>query len=378
MSARPAVALVVLACGAMLATGCGSGAKGDSGSTAAKESGKADAVQGVLVVDGRTQGRRDRTPATRQADPPTPRRSAAPRAVDEAWPAPELNADGTIADGEDPFEYSFVPVPAMPIEDDPYTTSAVAGAAMQLRNIDVDRWNAWMEDGVGSPFQQRTDSTAASLVEVTVERCGGAEQVATGSVLDDETVVTTATAVENAARRVRIGPADGYGPRIAAMVRYLDVDDDVAVLKVPGLRAEPLGWHQPASTDPTLAYAYGVAPGGRSGTLRRVPVVTTQREQSITVEQPDAFAKQITDRSVQTVVGAVTSGFQGGVVMATNDERMRGGWGFHGMLRARMGLRSDTAGIVVPSRVVAEDLDAADQLDEWFEIKPGGCPQWHR
>ncbi len=377
--ARMLVVLLVLAGAMLVASGCG--AKGSSGDAKSASTDDASQVDGFLVVDGKARGARGLpaasadTPATSTA---RERTDVADESDEDEWPAPELNADGTIDDGPDPFDQTFVPVSAMPIEDDPTTTSEIAAAATQLKNVDTERWQQWMDDGVGNPFDQHVDPTAAALMQVTVERCGGETHVVTGSVLEDETVVTTATAVENAERRVRVGPAMGSGPRIAAMIRYLDVDDDVAVLKVPGLQVEPLGWHQPASTSPTFGYAYGVAPGGRNGTLRRVPVVTSQQETSITTEQPDAFAKRITDRSVQTLVGAVTSGFTGGAVMATNDERMRGGWGFHGMLRARMGLRSDTAGIVVPSRIVGEDLDAADQLPEWFEIKPGGCPQWHR
>jgi hypothetical protein len=174
------------------------------------------------------------------------------------------------------------------------------------------------------------------------------------------------------------GTGSDEPPRIPAMIRFLDVDDDIAVLRVPGLGIQPLGWHVPVGTAPQLAYAYGVAPVGRAGTLRRAPVITSLQESSISIEQPDGFAQQISDRSVQTIVGGITSGFSGGVIAATNDEFLRDGWGFHGIIRARVPFRADTAGIVVPSRLVGEALDAEAGLEEWFEIRPGGCPQWRR
>ncbi|MCB0877949.1 MAG: trypsin-like peptidase domain-containing protein [Thermoleophilia bacterium] len=381
MSVRhPTPALLLIMAMALLASACGSGS-GASDSTASgadKAGSGADAkVDSVLVLDGAVV-------ASPKADTPT-RSRARVRARDaspvdtttEVWPELPLTAAGTIDDGPDPFEGEPIPVQAIPIEDDPYTTSTIAAAASKLRTVDPDQWDSWMGSNGHSPWQQDAGSNTGSLVKVTVERCGGARQVATGVVLDDETVVTTVHVVENAAKRVRVSSASG-GARIPAMIRYLDVDDDVAVLRVPGLTQPPMPWHVPVGTDPLFAFAYGVSPVGLAGTMRRVPIVTSLQEESITVEQPDGFAKQITDRPVQTLVGGITTGFSGGVVQATNDTTLQGGWGFFGLIRARMGLRADTAGIVVPQRIVADALNAAEGLDEWFEIRPGGCPQWHR
>lgn len=301
----------------------------------------------------------------------------------EYEPLPLL-PDGTIDDGEDPFDAEYVPVLRIPIEDDPYTTSSIEEAAMQLRRIDVEQWNEWMAPaGARSPWQQGADPITDSLVEVTVERCGGARHVATGVVLDDETVVTNVHVVENASKRVRVGRAASSARatdprRLPAMIRYLDIDDDIAVLRVPGLNQPELLWHQPVDAAPAFGYAFGVGQGGRSGTLRRVPVMASMQEERITVEQPDGFAQEISDRPVQTIVGGISSGFSGGIVAATNDPSLQANWGFHGILRARMGLRADTAGIVVPQRIVEEALVANDGLPEWFEIRPGGCPQWRR
>jgi hypothetical protein len=334
----------------------------------------------MLVVNGEPVGRKQ--PAERAADAASSARkprTSKPRQVREVpWPALRLTAAGTIDDGPDPFDGDNVPVQPIPIEDDPYTTKDIDVAAAQLRRVDRDKWDEWMTGMERSPWQQGPDSTASALVEVTVERCGGARSVATGVVLANDTVVTTVHAVENAAKRVRVAPAIGYEPRIPAMIQYLDVDDDVAVLRVPGLRMTPMRWHVPLNAEPLFGFAFGVGPGGRSGALRRVPVITSMQESSITVEQPDGLAEQISDRWVQTLVGGITTGFSGGVVAATNDPALATSWGFHGLLRARMPFRSDTAGIVVPSRIVAEALDANDQLDPWYEHMPGGCPQWNR
>jgi S1-C subfamily serine protease len=322
-----------------------------------------EAAQGraAAPVDAEPPRQRERRPSERPRIPPLP-----------------LLADGSIDAGPDPFEASFVPVQAIPIEDGPDATRTIARSAAQLRRIDRARWDEWMRTGIRSPWQQGDDPISASLVEVTVERCGGARHVATGVVLADETVVTNVHVVENAAKRVRVSQAVGMNPRLPAMIRYLDVDDDVAVLRVPGLRAPALAMYRPAGAAPRFGYAFGIAPGGRSGMLRRVPVVTTTREETITVEQPDGFAQPIRDRSVQTLVGGISSGFSGGVVATTNTRSLAGGWGFHGLLRARASLRADTAGIVVPSRIVAAALAAERQLEEWFEHRPGGCPQWRR
>lgn len=385
-----ACALAVLG---VVVAGCGSGEASDdqksssAGMTAGEAAREADGPSTLIMkgrrVDPEGEPRSDEVGPRRAGGASRVRRelSSGRRDGRTEPQAPPLLADGTIDDGPDPFEDSYVPVQAIPIEDDPYTTSTIETAAMRLRRIDLDVWQDWLyNSNARSPFQQTTDPTASALVEVSVERCGGARQVATGVVLDDETVVTNVHVVENAAKRIRIAQAASSDSqrRIPAMIRYLDVDDDIAVLKVPGLRIAPMLWHAVVHDRPIVGYAFGVAPGGRAGTLRRVPVVATQSEETIRVEQPDGFARQIRDRPVQTLVGGISSGFSGGVVAATNDPTLQTQWGFHGLLRARMSLRADTAGIVVPSRLVEDALDANDRLDEWFEIRPGHCPQWER
>lgn len=376
---------------ALLLAGCGGAdrapSKGSEDGGDRQEGAAVEPAASVLVVRGRSSVSDDpsatlpvRSPRGRPdvaAPLSPPRRLALDR---EPWPAPPLLTDGTLDAGRDPFEGQAVPVQPIPIEDDPGATAEISQAAMELRRIDVERWREWMDGDGESPWQQpRVPSgpAMAPITKVFVERCGGARTVATGVVLDEETVVTTVHAIESAASRVRVGPVTG-GRRLPAMVRYLDVDDDVAVLKVPGLTTEPMRWYVPVDEAPRLAYAYGVVAGGRSGTLRRAPVLASTRETTIDVEQPDGFARRISDRPVQTVVGGISGGFSGGVVSMTNDPLLRTGFGFHGLVRARVPFRADTAGVVVPSRVVAAALDAAERVEEWFEHPPGGCPQWRR
>lgn len=392
MIARRAIQVVIVVVAALLVAACGGKDTSDS-TPRDDEGGDADRTPSLLVIDGDAVGAANPVGGMKgstEADGRVVRETDA-AADDEEEAAEEqeyepipLLPDGTIDDGDDPYDAEFVPVLAMPIEDDPYTTSTIEAAAMQLRRVDSEQWAEWMAPPTArSPWQQGADPITDSLVEVTVERCGGARHVATGVVLDDETVVTNVHVVENAAKRIRVGRAASSiratdPRRLPAMIRYLDIDDDIAVLRVPGLTQPEMLWHQAIGTAPAFGYAFGVGQGGRSGTLRRVPVMASMQEETITVEQPDGFAEEITDRPVQTVVGGISSGFSGGIIASTNDPTLQAGWGFHGILRARMGLRADTAGIVVPQRIVEEALAANDGLPEWFEIRPGGCPQWHR
>jgi hypothetical protein len=371
------IGVAVAACGGSDATTSASDEKSDDAAST-------EAVESVLMIDGKKIG----ADGTVQREPTLGTKSGAakPKRVrstavddDDEWPALELNADGTIDDGPDPFAGERIQVQPLPIEDDPATTTTIDAAAAEMRRVDRADWDRWIgANGQRSPWAQGDDAFAASIVDITVERCGGARTVATGVVLANETVVTTVHAIETATKRVRVSSTIGEGPRIAAMVRYLDVDDDVAVLKVPGLKVRPMPLYVPSGTAPRLGYAYGVANGGVAGTMRRTPVMVSMQEESIELEQPDGFAEQISDRSVQTLVGGITTGFSGGVVATTNDPNLATGFGFHGLIRARVPFRSDTGGIVVPSRIVQAAITASGSLDEWFEHRPGGCVQWRR
>ena len=378
MTSIPRLVLVLVA--TCVVAGCA----GEEAPKPEKSDNPAGSSTSSLLLNGREVGG-DTPPAVgagrgEVADSLTPRRAAREvAAVDvEEWPEPALLPDGTIDDGADPFANGVVQVQPLPIEDDGAATRAIDRSAMQLRRVQLAQWNRWMDAGLRSPWQQDADPTLDSLVKVVVERCGGARSVATGIVLDDETVVTTVHAIESPSRRVRIASAFGASQHIPAMIRYIDVDDDIAVLKVPGLDATPMLFHVVTDDEPHWGYAYGVSRGGVDGTVRRTPAVVAMEAETLTVEQPDGLGERISDRSVIPFVGGVDSGFSGGVVMATNDPEFLTGWGFHGLIRARVPFRSNTGGIAVPAPLIGDALDANDRLDEWFERPVGRCPQWHR
>lgn len=373
--------LLVLMLGVLVA-GCGGAVDEATSSESSKETTPGAKADSLLVIDGKEVG----ADGLATADPTLDPKAAKPKRVrstpvrEEAkWVAPPLNEDGTIDDGPDPFAGERIQVQPIPIEDDPATTSTIDAVAAAMRRVERADWDRWIgSNNQRSPWAQGEYPFATPIVDITVERCGGARTVATGVVLANETVVTTVHAIETSTKRVRVSSTVGDGPRIAAMVRYLDVDDDVAVLKVPGLKISPMPIYVPSGTEPRLGYAYGVANGGVAGAMRRTPVIVSMVESSITMEQPDGFAEQISDRSVQTLVGGISTGFSGGVVATTNNADLNTGFGFHGLIRARVPHRADTAGIVVPSRIVSAAIDASNRLDPWFEHRPGGCTQWRR
>jgi hypothetical protein len=382
---RIAHATTIVVAAVMLAA-CGGGANKN---TNGGSSSSARPVDGLLVVDGQARDgdavvrepQRSAADAVRaQATSGIARVLAESIGTDDPWPAPPLLSDGTIDDGPDPFgEDEIVPVQPTPIEDDPNTTRDLDAWSVLIRDVDSAEWNKWLDGGFKDPFKQNErDPVLKGIVRISVERCGGAHTVATGAVVAPETVVTTVHAIESPSRRVRVAPALGTAYRIPAIVRYLDVDDDVAVLKVPGLKADPLSFYSGGGGDPQRAYAYGIARGTSAGSVRREPAVVATQEEDITVEQPDGFGKGITDREVFPMVGAIDSGFTGGVVTTTSDPKLVTGWAVHGLVRARVPYRSQTGGILVPARVVQEAVANAQGLDAWFEHGAGRCPQWTR
>ncbi|MCW2955388.1 MAG: hypothetical protein JWO69_257 [Thermoleophilia bacterium] len=370
---------MVLVLALFVVAGCG-GDEAAPATDAAASDGAASASP-TLVLNGKEVGADgSRAGEPGQGDTSTVARpkadETAPRRVRAVPGPPPLNDDGTITLDGDPFEGMRVPPQPVPIEDDPAATAAMARIGASMRRVEADVWNTWMRNGSGNLMTTPPVGTRTSVVKVFTERCGGAQTVTTGVVLADETVVTSVHAIESMKSRILVASGTGQDlRRLGAMVRYLDVDDDIAVLKVPGLEVAPLGMHVPAATTPTAGYAYGVGP---RGAVQGVPVMVSQQEGVIDREQPDGFAERISDRSVQTLIGAITTGHAGGPVLATNDPDLVTGWGFHGLVRARVPYRTEAGGIVVPSRLVGAALDASNRGDEWFEHGPGGCPQWFR
>lgn len=383
-----ALALVLAGCGALPGGDSAKEKSSDDKPASSKVKEGGPLPGGVLVLNGRpvdANGRRLDTgerPSSRDGrkaadDGTTVERDD--RTLVRTFLAPPLMTDGTIDDGADPFDDGSIPLHPLPLENDPATTRDVDAFAQGLREVPGDLWRQWLDDGSPAGMTTGPADVVNAMVRIYVKKCGGAQYVASGVVLADETVVTTVHAVESPMRRVRVEPLGSPGLRTPAMIQYVDVDDDVAVLRVPGLQMTPLGMHAPQGTDPARALGFGVGVGGSPhGVLRRIPVFAARQEQSITLEQPDGFDQAISDRSVFPVAGAVSNGFSGGVIAATNDDDLVDGWGFHGLVRARVPFRSRGGGIAVPARVVRQAIDASNELDEWFELRPTGCPQWHR
>lgn len=367
-----------------LALGGCAGADAAKDKAAPDDEAAAKPVPSLLIVDG-THRTKDRLLAEEpEIDPAVTARGPVLKALasgapDNPWPALPLLANGTIdANTEFPFTDQPLEPQPTPMEDDPDTTLAIDTWAARLREVSVAEWNLRSNNGKNSPFSLMQDPTMSHIVRIGIQRCGGARTVATGVVVANETVVTTVHVIESTALRVRVSPALGEPAFVPAMVRYLDVDDDVAVLKVPGLKMQPIGFHTPDGTIPEWGYAYGVTTGGVGGSLRRSPAVVSMQESTIDVEQHDGFGKPIADRSVFPIVAAVGSGMSGGLVTATNGAGGDAGWELHGLVRARMPMRSLNAAIVVPARVVQQAVTASGGLPPWFEHRPGGCPQWFR
>jgi hypothetical protein len=331
-----------------------------------------------LMLDGQAVGAAGTRPRSTRAATPAGAIAALGTPLPKKWPVPALLSDGSLDAGADPFAGESVPVQPLPIEDDATATRTIDDWSTALKNIDPAQWSKWTAAAQRSPWQQDVDARLKSMVKVSVERCGGAQTVASGVVLGAETVVTTVHAIESADQRVRISPAGDDTTRLAAIVRYMDIDNDIAVLKVPGLKAPAMDFHTAGSTAYEWGYAYGVTQDGLSGTLNRTPAIVSTQEEDLTVEQPDGFAQQIKDRQVLTAVAAVDSGYSGGAMVATTDPNGVTGFGFAGLVRARVPYRSNTGAIVIPPRLVRTALTAAAALDPWFEHVPNRCPQWHR
>lgn len=391
MRSAPRILVVFMA--ALLFAACGSlpgGAKDEQDAKSRPQSDQPAPAPGMLIVNGKVV---DGAPvaeepkltpaATRAAQAKAAAAAAAkdperPAFVAEPLEEPPLNADGTLDDGPDPFAGARTQVLPAPIEDDAEVTRPIAAWANDLQSIEQERWAQWLQDRSAMNQAQGPADVVGAMVRVSTLRCGGASTVATGVVLADETVVTTVHAIESPQRRVRVAPLGAPGARMAAIIKYVDVDDDIAVLHVPGLQLRPIGTHVARGSQPQRALAFGVAPGGTQGSFRRVPVYVAMQEESITLEQADGLAQDISDRSVLPIAGGIDNGFSGGVVAATNQADQAGGWGFHGLVRARVPYRSTGGGVAIPSRLVTAAIQASERSDPWFELRPGACPQWHR
>lgn len=385
--------ILVLVAAALMGAGCGASEQGGGGNDGDPKGSSAPA-DSELVIEGHGVGK-DGLPT----DPDLPASKAKARATTAARKRrdlsgvlgvatvepPKLLGDGTIDDGPDPFDTGGAPTASMPlpIEDDVALTEALdtwrRGQGTGLQLVDLAAFQRWAQLDrtlTDSSHDESKDPSAPFVVRVLSKRCGGARTSASGVLMGGETVVTTVHAIESVERRVRVQLAlDATERRYPAMIQYVDVDDDIAVLRVPGLTAAGIGQ---LSAVPSAFATEGFALGITIDGLGRVPVLLGGDRLSAKVEQPDGFGEQITDRDVHPMLGAVTTGYSGGpVVTSVGDDA--GPWRMAGMVRARVPYRSLTASVVIPIDLIKEAIGARDARSEWNELVPrAGCSQWTR
>ncbi len=188
-----------------------------------------------------------------------------------------------------------------------------------------------------------------SVVKVHTSACGAAVQgsgwvVARELVLTNVHVVTGADSVEVAASN---------GSPHAAVPVYLDVEDDVAVLRVEGLEAPPLDLAARVPVeDPVVLLGYP-----RDGSLTAVPGIAGRPTK---VFAADAYGRRARLRTVVPLRGIVERGDSGGPVVNVR-----------GRVVAMMFAASTEGdgGFGVPAGEIEEALTA-----EHGPVDPGPCP----
>ena len=178
---------------------------------------------------------------------------------------------------------------------------------------------------VGDP---QVKAAAGSVVKVLGSACGlGVE--GSGWVVRDGVVVTNAHVVAGQ-KDTRVLP-QGRGPGLDAQAIAFDPRNDVAILRVPGLRARPLameGSPRPGASAAVLGFPRNGPYDVRAARLGDTREVITQ----------DAYGRGPVRRSITSLRGAVRSGNSGGpmvdgrgrvvtTIFAATTTGPRGGYG---------------------------------------------------
>ena len=192
-------------------------------------------------------------------------------------------------------------------------------------------------------------TAARAVVRVVGTACGiGVE--GTGWFADDQLVVTAAHVVAGEEdTRVQIPDVDGLQP---AQVVSFDPHDDVAVLRVAGVRIRPL-----QSAQPDNGAAVGIVGYPRNGPLTtaagrigRTSVVLTQ----------DAYGRGPVSREITAIAGEIEHGNSGGPAIDRNGRVQAT------IFAARVG---SSGGFGIPTDVVRRVLAAAGQEP----VSTGSC-----
>jgi S1-C subfamily serine protease len=141
-----------------------------------------------------------------------------------------------------------------------------------------------------------------SIVRILGSACGLAV-TGSGWVAGEETVVTAAHVVAGQ-RRTTVELSNGDGSRLRATVHAFDTRNDVAVLRVPGLRARALQLAEaPAGTAVVILGFPESGPfAAEAGRIGRTATVITQ----------DAYGRSPVRRTVTSLSGSVRQGNSGG------------------------------------------------------------------
>ena len=363
--ARIAGPLLCVLLAAVVAGGCSSGgsSKTSAAARAAEKSASSQSVGGSLVLNGvnRNTGSSAGTPAwdnqlvsaTTAATAPTAATSGTAGTAASTATAPtlatigvstaptvmKLLSDGTIDDGTDPFE-AMLRIPA--VRPTFIRRTATTPVAVHPDGATLDEW----------PVK----SSIRGVVKIATINCGGMSS-GSGWVAGSEMVVTNAHVVAGAERRPRV-QVNGTGFRYPAAVVYLDVPNDIAILRVPGMKGAsilPMA-KNPQPGDPAAIVGF---PNGGDVHLDAAQLGATQVD---TTQQYDGWRRNVSSRTNTYVSGFSEPGNSGGPVVNAKGEVLATVWGNEYD-------RQPPLTVAIPDSLVSAALAAAGSS----EISAGPC-----
>ena len=246
------------------------------------------------------------------------------------------------------------------------TPDPVEAALARLRSAVLERGLPTLPDAMGgiidspgAPDDVETDTdllgeAAHSVVRIngTAYACGQ-NQSGTGFVIAPERVVTNAHVVAGVDQPVVETPG---GQTLDARVVYFDPEDDLAVIAVDGLEADPLDLADPL-TEGSPAVIDGYPFGGPfSSTPAEVLAITDERV-------ADIYGDASSSRQVYTVAADIEPGNSGGPLLSLDGD-------VAGVVFARSTAQDDV-GYAMTNRELGPVADRAASLDA--AVTPGTC-----